>query len=307
VLDAAAELGYRVNKVARALRENKTRVVGLLLPDLANEFYNQSVSVVQSVLADKDFQLVVGSSAENPDTEALGLQAMLDHRVDGIIHVPVDIERAYPTDVPVVQLNRHSIPPRVDAVVSDDADGIERLVAGAIEVGHRDLALVVGAAHLSTSLDRQAGFTRAATLAGLVEDGPSESRYRVVAGAFTSEWGREAVHRLALDPPTLVVAASSRIALGVLHACRDLGLAIPGDLSIVAHGDPEWYEVFPPGLTSYAPPLADMGRIAAERILGALDNPSTQSGAPEIVRLPGSIRVRASVGAPGARGSWGSG
>ncbi|MFC9355433.1 LacI family DNA-binding transcriptional regulator [Rhodococcus sp. NPDC057014] len=297
ILEAADALGYRPNKVAQALRENKTRVVGLLLPDISNEFYTDSAAVLQSVLFEAGFQLVVSASGNDPESEERGLRSLLDHRVDGIIHVPVDARRLLPTGVPIVQLNRHSVPLQTDAVVSDDEFGIEAITDLALQAGHTDLALVIGGADHSTTADRMRGFRNAVDRAGIPEapKGTAGHRFRILEGDFTSEWGRNAMHAIAGDLPGVVIAASSRIALGVLHACSDLGLSVPGHLSVAAHGNPEWYEVFPPGITSYAPPLAEMGQEAAVRILAKMEA-GTGDGTPTTTRLRGEVHHRHSIG-----------
>ncbi|OZF33634.1 hypothetical protein CH295_11780 [Rhodococcus sp. 14-2483-1-2] len=294
IVDAADELGYRPNKVARALRENRTGVVGLLLPDMANEFYTESASVIQAVLAEAGLQLVVATSGPDTDTEDRGIKSLLDHRVDGIVQVPVDADRLMPAGIPIVQLNRRSNLLQCDAVVSDDETGIRELTEAATALGHRDIAFVTGDPEHSTSRDRLRGFMSAARDAGLQVDGESGGRVRVLDGEFSSKWGRQALHSLRDDLPTMVVAASSRIALGVLHGCADLEIDIPTELSVAAHGDPEWYQVFPPAIACYAPPLAEMGRVAATLLLDRMQTDAVLQG-PEITRLRGEVHLRKSL------------
>ncbi|OPX10784.1 hypothetical protein B1790_10535 [Mycobacterium sp. AT1] len=300
IMAAADELGYRPNSVARALRESKTRVVGLLLPDLANEFYTESAAMLQHVLAEADFDLIVSASGNDPAVEARGLQSLLDRRVDGIIHVPVNPQAAVPKSVPVVQLNRHSMPLQVDAFVADDAFGIGELTRLALEAGHADIAFIGGAPVHSTSAERLNAFRSGVLAAGLVENSTSAPRFRILAGEFTSQWGRDALHSLHADPPTVIVAASSRIALGVLHACRDLQISVSAQLSLVAHGNPEWYEAFSPAITCYAPPLAEIGRAAATAILNHIGEPTDRlrTTAPTVTKLHGDIRIRGSLVEP---------
>ena len=307
IMTAAEELGYRPNTVARALRESKTRVVGLLLPDLANEFYTEAAAMLQHVLAAADFDLIVSASGNDPAAEVRGLQSLLDRRVDGIIHVPVDPALAVPRSLPVVQLNRHSMPLQVDAFVADDAYGIGELTTLALQAGHTDIAFVTGGPIHSTSVERLNAFRATVMAAGLVEDAAQSPRFRILASEFTSQWGREAMHDLRSDLPTVVVAASSRIALGVLHACRDLNISVPDQLSLVAHGTPEWYEAFSPAITSYAPPLAEIGHAAATAILGLIGDESTEAsesaaGTPVITKLHGAVHIRGSLVSPPPNG-----
>ncbi len=204
--------------------------------------------------------------------------------------------------MPIVQLNRHSVPLQTDAVVSDDEFGIEAITDLALQAGHTDLALVIGGADHSTTADRMRGFRNAVDRAGIPEapKGTAGRRFRILEGDFTSAWGRNAMHAIAGDLPDVVIAASSRIALGVLHACSDLGLSVPSHLSVAAHGNPEWYEVFPPGITSYAPPLAEMGQEAAVRILAKM-KAGAEDGVPITTRLRGEVHHRHSIGGSSPR------
>lgn len=300
VLAAAAQLGYRPNAAARALRERRTRVIGLLLPDIHNEFYTASAAVLQTVLDAAGFQLLVATTGNDPDSERAALAAMLDRQVDGIVQVPVDDTAELPTDVPIVQLNRRSEPPRVPAVVADDVDGVAALTAAVIAAGHTDLAVVVGPPDHSTSRDRLAGYRRAVAEAGIPETGQAQSggRSRVLVRPFTPEGGAAALAELANDPPQALIALSGRQMLGVLGECGRRGIRVPDDLSLAGHGDPEWYAAWQPPITTYAPPLAEMGRRAALTLLGLLeDGPGADPGT---LTVPGRVILRSSVAGTGS-------
>jgi LacI family transcriptional regulator, galactose operon repressor len=299
VLAAAAELDYRPNAAARALRERRTRVVGLLLPDISNEFYTASAAVLQTVLNDAGFQLIVATTGNDPAAEQRALAAMLDRQVDGIVHVPIDPTAALPTDVPVVQLNRYSVGSAAPAVLSDDIRGVAELTAAIIDAGHIDLAVVVGPPHLSTGRERLEGYRQAVRAAGIpeVEAGTGRAgspRSRVLVCPFTTEGGAQAVERIAEDPPQALLALSSRLVMGVLRGCGVHGINIPDDLSLAGLGDPEWFAIWQPAITTFAPPLPEMGRRAAEALL-ALINDGPESSPSGHIRIPGDVRIRHSV------------
>ncbi|MET0191425.1 MAG: LacI family DNA-binding transcriptional regulator [Pseudonocardia sediminis] len=293
VLDAASELGYRRNAAARALRERRTRVVGLMLPDIHNEFYTASVAVVQSELDAAGYQLLVAPTGNTAEGERHAWETMLDRQVDGVVHVPVDPGGVPPPGLPVVQLNRRTTATTATAVVSDDVDGVDALTRHVIEAGHRDVVALIGAPHLSTSIDRLAGFRRAAERAGLGErDGPGPG-HRVVVTEFSADGGASAMERLAGELPDAVVALSSRLVMGVLRWCGENDVPIPGRLSVAGLGDPDWFAVWRPGITTYVPPLAEMGRRAARELLTAIRDETPS--APSVVRLAGAVRIRGSV------------
>ncbi|MEQ3552115.1 LacI family DNA-binding transcriptional regulator [Pseudonocardia nematodicida] len=293
VLDAAAELGYRRNAAARALRERRSRVVGLMLPDIHNEFYTASAAVLQADLHAAGYQLLVLATGNDADAEKAAWETMLDRQVDGVVHVPVDPDGTPPPGLPVVQLNRHTRTATTPAVVSDDIAGVAELTRTVIDAGHRDLVALVGAPELSTSAERLTGFRRAATAAGLVEDAAAGPRYRVLVTEFSADGGAAAMERIADDLPGAVVALSARLVMGALRWAGERGIAIPDDLSLAGLGDPEWFAVWQPPITSFAPALAGMGHRAAQELIAAMTDPASASSG--VVRLPGRVLVRGSV------------
>jgi LacI family transcriptional regulator len=296
VLAAAAQLGYRPNAAARALRERRTRVVGLLLPDIHNEFYTASVAVLQNVLDGAGFQLLVAATGNDPKSEQDAIAAMLDRQVDGLVHVPVDDTAPLPADLPIVQLNRRSEPLQAPAVVSDDVAGVAHLTGRIIRAGHTDVAVVVGPPEHSTSRDRLAGFRQAVAAAGIPEGSARTpaGRSRTIVRPFTTAGGADAVATLAEDPPQTLIALSSRLMLGVVGECARRGIRVPDELSVAGLGDPEWYPLWQPSITTFAPPLAEMGRRAAQILLGLLADPAAPRAATHIL-VPGEVRIRGSV------------
>jgi LacI family transcriptional regulator len=157
--------------------------------------------------------------------------------------------------------------------------------------------VLTGPPNLSTSRERLAGYRQAIEAAGIPEvesGGRGGPRSRVLVCPFSTEGGAEAIARLADDLPQAVLALSSRLVMGVLRGCGERGIRIPDDLSVAGLGDPEWFAVWQPGITTYAPPLPEMGRRAAETLLALLDGdaPAPPTG-PQ--RLLGSLRIRDSV------------
>lgn len=299
VRQAAAELQYRGNAAARALRERRSRVVGLLLPDLDNEFYTAAAQVLQSELASAGFQLIVAQTSARLGDEELAWENMLRWQVDGVVHVPVDPDAPVPHDVPVVQLNRRSTDQTISAVLSDDVTGVERLTQHVIDRGHRNIVVITGGANLSTSRERVEGFYRAfdrlTEASKASNQGLPNPRARIVYTELSVEGGKQAFDAFEADPPTAVLALNSRLVLGVLAKCQQFGFRVPEDVSIAAIGDPAWYAVWQPGITTFSPPLADMGRRAGREIVALIGQNTPRGANPALVRLDGEIIVRSSV------------
>ena len=290
VLEAAKELGYTADATARALRERRTRSVGLIVPDMTNEFYTASAEVLQEVLHAAGHHLLVATTGNHPGREQEALQEMIARRVDGVVHVPSGTNHGI-LPVPVVELNRYS-GTDIPAVISDDFNGVKDLTERVIASGHTDLAVIVGPSTYSTSRDRLAGVRAAAEQAGFTETPADGKRLRVIYSDFSAEGGAVAMQGLIPDLPQAVLALSSRLVIGVLKASLVSGIRIPEDLSLAGYGDPDWFEIWGPGISTFAPPLAEMGAQAAELLLHLINGHAPSHS---ITRIPGELRIRGSV------------
>ncbi len=288
VLAAAEKLGYRTNAMARALRENKTRTVGLIVPDIINEFYTESATVLQDELDKSGYQLVVSTTGNDAEKERRAIESMLNRQVDAVVHVPVNPQAKFPKGFKVVELNRRSDLNR-PTVTSDDATGLKELALHILDQGYRDIGIIVGPAELSTARDRKAGFINAleteATQRGIRE----ELRFRVVHSRYSPTRGYEAFAEFRNDLPQIVVPLSTQLTLGVLKATQENGIKIPDDLALACYGVAEWLAVWGPGITVFAPDLPAMGAAAATQVLTLLD----AAPLPENhLSIPGQLIVR---------------
>lgn len=288
VLAAAEKLGYRTNAMARALRENKTRTVGLIVPDIINEFYTESAAVLQDVLDKSGYQLMVATTGNDGEKERRVIESMLDRRVDAIVHVPVNPQAKFPKEVQVVELNRRSDMNRC-TVTSDDDTGLHELVVHLLDQGYRDIGVVVGPAELSTARDRKAGFINALENISTKHGIREELRYRVIHTKYSPTGGYKAFSEFANDLPEVIVPLSTQVTLGVLKATQEQGLSIPDDLAIACYGVAEWLAVWGPGITVFAPDLPAMGAAAARQVLSFLDDAEQPE---KHQRIPGQLIIR---------------
>lgn len=296
---AASRLDYQPNALARALRRNHTMTVGLVIPDILNPFYSASAAVVQSVLEEHGYGLVLAISNNDPQTEARCLARLLEQQVDGIVHIPCRpfgalVARDSERHVPVVEMNRHTEGNRFDGVISDERDGAAQIARHLVGLGHKRIAMIAGSAGFSTTRDRVKGFREAILEAGLVVDD-------IYLGDYTENWGGNALRQMLdrKDPPTAVFAASSLLVLGALTAARDMRLRIPLDVSLAGFGNAEWYELCDPPITTFALPLREMGMMAAQLLLDRMAAPPTEPVSPITTRLTGRLILRGSTAAPG--------
>lgn len=267
---AIAELGYRPNGLARALRSRESGLVGLVVPDVAISFFAELQRAVEAAVAAQGRLLVLGSSRYDDALQDRYVTAFAELRVEGIIAVTSTESAASnrtftALDVPVVFLNRR---PRrlagVSSVSVDNEGGSRALTARLVAAGHRRIACLAGGAAVEPVAERARGWTAAMAAAGLRTEG------LLLASAFDRRAAREAARRW-LDEHrdvTAVVCGTDEQAFGVLLAAHDLGLAVPEQLAVAGfNGVAEAADALPP-LTTVAQPIERMGHEAVGLLLG---------------------------------------
>jgi LacI family transcriptional regulator len=300
VVRAAGELGYRPNALARALRVQSTKTIGLIIPDIRNDFYAESASVLQGALEERGYRLILCISKGDPNSDRSYLRTLAEQRVDGIVHVPsgpisaADLE-AGGRPIPLVQLLRHTRTHAFDAIVSDDREGAATLTRHLIEQGHRRIAMLTGPDVFSTTRYRIEGYRQA-----LREAGIPASEEQILYGAYSPASGYAQAQEVLFGAtrPTAIFSSGSPLTGGVLRALAQSGVRVPDDISLVAYEDPEWYSLTVPPLTCYALPLREMGRIAAEVVTSRLGEDTENRRPPTVLRFSGQLVVRSSTAPP---------
>lgn len=285
---AAEELGYVPNMLGRALRRQRTTFVGLVLPDLGNEYYTEALDTIHDALADAGYQMITVADATAAGQDAL-VTSLEQQQVAGIIQVPV-VGASATTDLPLVQFNRSGLGEGVPCVLCDDEDGFRRLAELVVARGYRDIAVLFGDPAMSTTRARAAGVLQAV-------DG-TDARVRYFSGAYTAESGRLMMQDL-LDradgnpPPDAMIVASPRLMAGVAQVLGERGLSIPGDVAVAAFDDPEWYRLLGAGITTFDAPQREMGRIAVSMLLEMIE--SGEMPADPVQVVTGTVVERGSL------------
>jgi LacI family transcriptional regulator len=293
VMQAAQELGYVPNTLARSLRSRRTDTLALVLTDITNPYFTTVARGVEDAASEAGYTVIFCNSDENEAKEQKYLRMLLEKRVDGLLLVPAQggseaLQAAQAQGVPVVILDRRMPGCQADVVRCDSEQGAYDLTRLLISLGHRRLALLNGPRGVSTANDRAAGFFRALAEAGL------ESAAQAFEGSFTQASGAEMARRAAaLEPrPSALLAANNFIAIGAQNALRELGLRVPEDVALVGFDD------LPPALVTFpfltVQPAYEMGRRATRLLIDRLEG-RLVSACEEIV-LPTEVIVRQSSG-----------
>ncbi|WP_220038398.1 LacI family DNA-binding transcriptional regulator [Curtobacterium sp. MCLR17_042] len=293
VIAAAAELGYRPNRLAASLRTRRSNTIGVVMPRLADTVIATICQSVESAARSAGYQLLLTTPPDDMGAQLDAVDFLLSRQVDGLIvsslHLSSPNPRLMDLPVPVIATNRHP-GDWMPAVVGDDVEGGRMATEHLLALGHRRIGVIAGPRHASTAVERVAGFRLAHEQRDLAVDDAL-----VVHSDFEVEGGVVGAHTLLSlsDPPTAIFAVNDTAAIGVMGAARQRGLRVPDDLSIVGYNDISVVAQLPTPMTTVHSPTALMGTVAVERLLAAIGD-----GALQGATLPVSLVVRSSTGRP---------
>jgi LacI family transcriptional regulator len=287
VLEAAERLGYRADAAAASLRSGRSRLIGIIVPDIANPVFSPIISGLERTLSARGYALIVADQPPDRSEQPDILQMLVARRVDGLVLANVSlrddaVERCLRWQVPVVLVNRAESAGRVPSVVSDDVAGMRLAVEHLVGLGHRAIVHVAGPQSLSTGSLRRRGFVEAMRAAGLrIGD-----RDIAEAAAFTREAGLPAARMLLARRPdaTAVVAANDLLALGVYEALREQGRRCPEDVSVIGHNDMPLVDMVSPALSTIRISHREMGERTGELLLEMIGG--VCAATPQIVTRP---------------------
>jgi LacI family transcriptional regulator len=290
VKQAAAELGFRPNAMARALISQRSFTIGLLTNDTYGRFTLPVMAGVSEALVDEGVSVFLCTIEDDPDLGKVHLDAMLSKQVDGIIASGKRIDRQLPVDLsnlPVPVIYAFTGGP-ADAVklVSDDAQGSRKAVEWLARLGRSRIAHVTGPDSFA-SVHERAGAFRSVV-------GPDG---RVLFGHWSEAWGHKAVALLwdgQAEPPDAIFCGNDQIARGVVDGLRERGVRVPDEVSVVGFDNWEIVAaVTRPPLTSVDMNLKELGREAGRLILALAEGVPVEPG---VRKLPCQLVVRQSCG-----------
>ena len=295
VRNAAQQLGYRPNVLARAMVSGKSGIVGLVVAYLNNRFYPEPLEKLSNALQERGYHVLIFMASQTAGNLDKVVEEILDFQVDGIIAASVALssdlsDRCRAAGVPMVLFNRAQDDPAMSAVTSDNTAGGRKVADFLLAGGHRKIGYIAGWEGASTQRDREAGFLQAMAEAGVAVHARE-------VGNFLTEDAKEATRRMfASDPPDAVFVANDHMAMAVMDTLRfELGLRIPGDVSVVGYDDVTVASWPAYDLTTVRQPANRMVAETVEILLSKIDDPDAQ---PRRVEIDGPLVVRGSARVP---------
>lgn len=235
---AAGELGYRPNVLARSLNTGQSRIIGLVVAYLENQFYPEAIEKLSKSLQERGYHVLVFMASNDSESTQSVIDELLDYQVDGIIAASVGLgndltQRCAAAGIPVMLFNRRQDDPHFSSVTSDNADGGRQLAEFLLAGGHTRIGHIAGWEGASTQVDREAGFVGGlhAADAALAARGVGNFDFAQAQAAARVMFDVDA-------PPDAVFVANDHMAFAVMDVLRfELGIDVPNDVSVVGFDD----------------------------------------------------------------------
>ncbi|WP_426502350.1 LacI family DNA-binding transcriptional regulator [Dactylosporangium sp. McL0621] len=301
VRKAIDELGYRPQASARGLR-GQTYTIGVMLPNIRNPFFADVLDGAAELLDGAGYQLLMGPGSNGEAAEARVTETMIDHSLDGLILVaPVSSRRHLQhvaERVPTVIVGRHGRAAGYDSVADDDIAGAALVVDHLADLGHRRIAHIE---HLERDRDRMTEMPNAVRAEGYRQAMRARGLHEyidIASTSYTQEGGYLGARQLLtrLHPPTAIFAGADIVAMGVMQALAEAGLAVPGDIAVAGYDNTMFADFAPVGLTSVDQGGRQLGRNAARLVLERIADPARPA---THMTLTPTLAVRRTTAAPG--------
>lgn len=300
VQDAIQQLNYVPNAMARALRQEDCYDIGLIVPNLSNPFYLQSIHGIEEVLHDNGYNIILCNTMQNPSREREFLQKLYERQVKGVILSSVN---EFDSDTVLIYIRRGMKFVLLDQMLRgiegvsinyDLRSGARIAVEHLIESGHRKIAFATTPMIRWTRREMFKGYQEGLTSAGIPLDSTlvfEHPKDQVLDGAeYELNVGKSLAERFIHGgcPATAIICVNDMVAIGCIQYLLRSGVRIPQDVSVIGFDDIPFAAVYTPALTTVRYPAQEIGRLAAIMLLDAVRNKTETAGlamnfAPELV------------------------
>ncbi|WP_332404672.1 substrate-binding domain-containing protein [Vibrio metschnikovii] len=292
---AAKDLNYAPSALARSLKMNRTRTIGMLVTTSTNPFFGEVVKGVERSCYQQGYSLILCNTEGDNQRMKASINTLLQKRVDGLILMcstlegeRIEVFERYP-DIPVVVMDWGPMLFASDKIQDNSLRGGYMATQYLIECGHQSIGCITGPLSRHQAQMRYEGYKRA-----MLEAGLTINPDWIIESDFECEGGAQALYRLKKKGPlpSSIFVSNDMMAMGVIHAASDLHIAIPDQLSIIGYDDIHIANFMTPSLTTIHQPKYRLGQAAIDTLLNKLKN---QSREPQVVQLEPTLVVRQSV------------
>ncbi|USD43788.1 substrate-binding domain-containing protein [Vibrio sp. SCSIO 43135] len=292
---AAQELNYAPSALARSLKVNRTKTIGMLVTTSTNPFFGEVVKGVERSCYHQGYNLILCNTEGDNERMKASINTLLQKRVDGLLLMcstlegeRIDVFERYP-DIPVVVMDWGPMLFTSDKIQDNSLRGGYMATKYLIDSGHKEVGCITGPLIRHQAQMRYEGYKRAINEAGL-DFNPNW----IVEADFECEGGYEAFNKILSkgDLPSSIFVCNDMMAMGVINAANEKGIKIPEDVSLIGYDDIHIAKFMSPSLTTIHQPKYRLGKAAVETLLKKLEKETEEA---QVVQLEPTLVERASV------------
>ncbi len=279
VLECAERLNYKPNPIALSLKEKRSRSIGVVVSEIANNFFSQIINGIESIAYDRGYNTIIAQSFESYEREVLNVQFLASRSVDGLLislatettdisHLKALSDRG----LPIVFFDRISDELNTHKVIVDNFRGAYNATEHLINMGAKRIAVIANSEFLSITKDRLAGYKEALQVHDIKEN-PKFIHHCYYGGMVFSEI-EEVVNKLFTlkVKPDAILTTSDKLTTGILKTLKRRGLKVPDDVALAGFSNTDIAELIDPPLTIVRQPARDMGEAAIDLLLQLIDS-----------------------------------
>ncbi|MCX7730900.1 MAG: LacI family transcriptional regulator [Candidatus Caldatribacterium sp.] len=297
VWKAIEALQYRPNLLARSLRNQKTRLLGLLVPDIDSPFFARLAKHIEEAAYRKGYNLILCNVGEDPKRERDYLEILIQRQVEGIILLRVSDESLlfripHFSKIPYVVLDRTLQKEEAPTVKLDNIAAGALAATHLLKLGHRKFACITGPQKISVSRERLEGF-----LTILIQAGIPPKDIFVVEGDFKIDGGRKGMEKVLghFLPPFALFCMNDMMAFGAIQVAKERNWQVPEDISVVGLDNNPLCEVFSPPLTTVAQPFDQIAKAGIALLCKLIEGKRVRK---KSIAVPPYLVIRQSTASP---------
>lgn len=299
VMAYAERVNYRPNPIALSLKANRSRVLGVIVPQIANHFFSQVINGIEAIAYDRGYHVMIMQSHESYEREIITVQQAVTRKVDGLLislsSQTTDVthlQTLHEQHFPIVLFDRVAQSLDTPKIVADNFGGAFAATEHLIQTGRRRIAHIGIPAYISVTQERLAGYRAALEKYGLAYDetlvhhvGLSQQEIDPVVDQLLAQ----------SPPPDAFFTTSDRLSLGCMTALRRHNVAIPEQVALIGFTNINGADLLSPAMSTVEQPALEIGQMAAEELIKLIEQPQ-QAPFTGMHRLPTRLMVRASSG-----------
>ena len=286
---AIRRIGYEPNEAARVLKGHRAKILGLIVPDLADPFFATCANAIQEAAREAGYMTLMAASSRQPNVERQQADVMMQRQIAGLIVIPTGLENDYYVNargsgLPIVSLDRPLENVDADAVLVDNREASMKLVEHLVGHGHKNILCIMDEYRMFTDKERLAGYMQAMREAKL------QTRVCMV-GPISGAIAEQLPEILNSESrPTAIFSASDLLTVQLLRQLQSMNIRIPQEIALVAFDDFDAATLITPQVTVVRQPVADLGRKAVLLLLQRIEGDTTRPASHVVLQTELIIR-----------------